>query len=262
MGAAGGGGMGGMNVGSIISGLINTGVQVWAANEQKGALSNAANSIQAAPYKPVDFTQQQQDTVKGNLDNLNYIKALDKNSNKFITKQMMQRINTLTPGFTQGLATYGHAGESLLRGQLPYSDVLDSLSSSGELANTVGIPGSSLPFSLKDLGLTQLQGIETGGGILGDITKIAQGIAPTQDYNLPQQMFLTPDETVPWAMQQNQLIQQSNQGLLNAASQRAYAHAAADNMPWNALAASSTQAMNAYNGTSGGGQSSGGNFRY
>jgi hypothetical protein len=237
--------------GSIISNLINTGIQLWGASEQQGAMNKAADAIQAATYHPVDLTQAQADTVTGKYKNFDDIASLTDKTNNFITQEALNRVRKLVPGYSSAMKAYANAGRSFLNGQLPYSDVMGIVGDQNELSNSLGIPGSSGAATLKDLGLSRLSAIQSGGGILKDMVGLAGEVSPTSNYMMPQSMYLTPSQTLPLDITQAENVYASDQGILNAAAQRAQGHAAADMLPWQALQSASTQAVASYNGSGG-----------
>lgn len=172
----------------------------------------------AAKYKPVNINFEQLEAIFRNQDALPAITGLLKNSNKFITDDALRRASKLIPGYRDAMATYGRAGNDLLNGRLPYEDVLGIVSDRNELTNSLGIPGSGINGTLKDLGLSRLDGIKAGGGILKDMVGIAETISPIGRNTTPQSFMLSPQERINYGMQQNQLIQQSQQSANNLAA--------------------------------------------
>jgi hypothetical protein len=173
----------------------------------------------AAPYQPVNVDQTALDTIMSNQAQLPNIEDLTRKTNSFITQQDLARINALSPGYSQNMATEARNAGALLNGQLPQSDVMSIIGNQGALSDATGIPGQAGAATLKDLGISQLQGEQTGAGLLGDMTQMAQTIAPIGSYMTPQSSMLSPEQTVPWALSQAQLEQQSLQNKYNLAAE-------------------------------------------
>lgn len=169
----------------------------------------------AAPYEPIDFGEHQIDTIMGNYDALPYIEGLTKKTNNLITDESMRRAKRLIPGYKSSMKTLGNATGSLLNGQIPYEDALGIVSDRAELANGLGIPGTSTNATLKDLGISRLGALNQGAGLLGNMVSMAEQISPRGGYANPQSMMLQPSQTLPLAMQQAQLEQQSGQNVNN-----------------------------------------------
>lgn len=121
----------------------------------------------------------------------------------------------MIPNYDENMRLEGMATNSLLNGNLPYDDVLDIVAKRGEAGNAMGIPGGSAPATLRDLGLSRLDAIKTGAGLMKGMVDIADQINPVGRQMLPQSMFLNPMDRINAAMQQNQVIQQSDQNKFN-----------------------------------------------
>jgi hypothetical protein len=104
---------------------------------------------------------------------------------------------------------------NLMNGQLPYDDVLNAVSNRAALTNSLGIGGTAQPATLKDLGIGQLDAMKTGGSMMQQMVGMAETISPIGRYMTPQMMMLTPLDRIKMSMEQNQLIQQSDQNKNN-----------------------------------------------
>ena len=185
--------------------------------ELAGRLDMGTKPI-AAEYKPIDFTQEQLASILGNSSNFDEIRALVSKTNRATTRDDRLRAERLIPGFTNILKSEADAAGSLLNGQLPFDDVLGIVSDRSSLAGSLGTPGASGTATLKDLGLSRLDAIKTGGGIFKDMVGIAQSVSPVERYARPMDFFTSPERRIENSMQQNQLIQQSDQSRNNLAA--------------------------------------------
>lgn len=192
-----------------------------AEKKASGAISpkGAGTVPKAAEYEEVHVGKEQLRTIQDNYKALDNIIPLDRRTNAYIDSDAMARATKFIPGYKSAMDTYGRAGNDLLNARLPFSDVMDVVSNRTDLTNTVGIPGQGgTNATLKDLGLSQLDAVKAGGGILKDMVGIAETVNPVGRRASPQQMFLSPADRVNWQLQQNQLIQQSEQNKNNLAA--------------------------------------------
>lgn len=178
----------------------------------------AGTTPEAALYQPVDFQESQRQAILQNLANFQDAAALTRQTNNSITNDALKRIAALVPGYQSAVQRYGLAASDLLNGRLPFNDVTQILGDRSAFTSTVGIPGTAGPASLRDLGLSQLQGLQTGGSILKDMVQMAQTISPVERYATPQQMFVSPIDRIRGDLEQAQLIQQSEQNRNNLAA--------------------------------------------
>lgn len=213
---------------AIAGAVIGAGTTIYSGMQQKKAAKSAGGAItskgagtvpEAAKYDEVDVGKEQLKTIWSNYEALNNIIPLDQRTNNFIDADAMSRATKFIPGYKSAMETYGRAGNDLLNARLPFSDVLDVVSNRNDLTNSVGIPGQGgTNATLKDLGLSQLDAVKAGGGILKDMVGIAETVNPVARRARPQDMFLDPTERVNWKIQQQQLIQQSQQNENNLAA--------------------------------------------
>lgn len=169
----------------------------------------------AAMYKPVNFNKQQLASVLGNQKALPDIQQLIRSSSEGTREEDIRRAVGLIPGYRQMMKKEGSAASSLLGGQLPYDDVLGIVSDRAGLAGSLGIPGTAGAATLKDLGMSRLDAITKGGGLFKDMVNIAQTVSPIERYAKPTDFFLTPQQRISGALEQHQLLQQSQQNANN-----------------------------------------------
>lgn len=210
--------------------VVSAGTAAYGAyqknKEQKaaqGAVANGGAAFGSVPkpalYEPVNFDEAQRASIMGNDNNLTAINDLVYNSNKYLDADAMTRANRFVPGYKTAMRTYGAAGNDLLNGRLPFGDVSKIVSDRTDLTNALGTPGAGgFNGTLKDLGVSQLDAIKTGGSILKDMVGIAETVNPVNRRSRPQDMFVTPSERIPWELQQHQLEQQSQQNANNLAA--------------------------------------------
>lgn len=210
-----------IGVAGTVIGAGATAYSAYSQQKQAKAAASAGQGInfgqkpKAAEYRPVNFTKEQRKTITGNIDNIGNISTLTRLSNNIITREALQRAKLMIPNYDQNMKLEGMATNSLLQGQLPYDDVLDIVAKRGEAGNAMGIPGGSAPATLRDLGLSRLDAVKTGAGLMKGMVDIADQINPVGRQMLPQSMYLNPMDRINAAMQQNQIIQQSDQNRNN-----------------------------------------------
>lgn len=176
---------------------------------QAGGVPNAAE------YEPVNFGEEQLRTIQDNWNNRDAIRGLNGLTNTIIRQEDMRRIGKFVPGFKQFLQQESANTGSLLRGELPYDDVLGIASKNNNLAGALGVPGTGMPATLKDLGVSRLGAMQSGQGMLQSMIGQAEQVSPISRYSRPQDYMLYPNQTIPWEIEQRQLEQQSLQNKYN-----------------------------------------------
>lgn len=176
---------------------------------------NFGQKPKAAEYRPVDFTKEQWQAIDQNYGTLAHNNDLMTWENSLIDQDALKRAGKLIPGYKSSMALEGNAANSLLNGQLPYDDALGVVAKRGELGNAMGTPGAAAPTTLRDLGLSRLDAIKSGAGLLQGMVGIAESIDPVSRRGRPQDMFVSPIDRIKLTMEQNQLIQQSDQNKYN-----------------------------------------------
>lgn len=185
---------------------------------QAGQGINFGQKPKAAEYKPVDFTGEQFNTIMGNIANRKNAAKLAMQTNQAIDSDTLARARKFIPGYEANMAQEGQNSTQLLKGRLPYDDVLDIAANRSGLSGALGVPGTGGPATLRDLGLSRLDAIKTGGSMLNNMVDIAERVNPVNRRMTPQDEYLKPFDRIQAAMQQNQLIQQSDQNKYNIAA--------------------------------------------
>lgn len=187
--------------------------------------------FQNEEYTPIDYGEVQGQTIEDNQRNLPASIALSDAINSALRDDSDSRISRWSPEFTDNLRSMSSSAKSLLGGRLPYEDVLDIVSNRQQLGNTLGTAGTFTGATLKDLGISRLQAMQTGSEMMSRIGNLVESIDPIGQRSRPQDWTLEPKQTVPLKQQDNQfgatfgqmeriLAQQSEQNanVLNAAA--------------------------------------------
>jgi hypothetical protein len=188
------------------------------ANKAATAAGAFGTKVQPAPYQPIDFNAEQMKAILGNAGALPEIAGLTRGANDIVAQGDIRRAKKLIPGYKQMMSLEGGAATDLLSGRLPYDDVLGIAADRSGLTGALGTPGTAGPATLRDLGLSRLDAIGKGGGILKDMVNIAGQISPISRYSKPSDSFIDPLERIKLKIAENQTIQQSEQSanFLNA----------------------------------------------
>lgn len=177
--------------------------------------ANFGRIPEAALYEPVDFNNEQLKAIFANEAALPAIQNLLRKNNGIITADALKRANKLIPGYSASMRQMGLNANDLISGRLP-SDVIEKVvGDRAQVSSGVNIPGLAGPATLKDLGLTSLDAINQGTGMLGKMVSMAETISPRASYMTPQSSMISPGERIRLTMEQNALIQQSEQNKNN-----------------------------------------------
>lgn len=197
------------------------------ANDQADALKAAAGRItkksvgsvpKPALYTPVDFNAEQWNAIMRDRDSLGAITSLTNKTNDNIANEDIHQANRLIPGYSSSMTRLGASANDLIQGRLP-DDVLQSIvADRAGKSSGVNIPGLAGPATLKDLGLSSLDALNTGTGLLGKMTQMAESISPSSERVNPQTFFQTPQQNIENETRQNELLQQSQQNANNLAA--------------------------------------------
>lgn len=212
-----------MSYAMIAGTVISAATTAYSVNQQKKAQKKAqqaagqlpASAPQAAEYKPVELNQEQINAITANRDALPYIRQLMSRSNNFLTADALRRARKLIPNYDLSMRNLGAAAGALTGGQLPLDELEKIIGSRAENSSGINIPGLAGPATLKDLGLSSLDAINQGSGLLGKMVSMAETISPRGGYMKPQDMMLSPQERIRLEMEQRGLVQQSDQNAYN-----------------------------------------------
>jgi len=176
---------------------------------------NLGEKPKAAEYVPVHFGQEQLKTIQQNIRNLTAANNLSDWTNQYITQNDLNRARKTIPGYGAMMQQLGADAAPLLRGELPYDDVLGIVGNRTGQVGGINIPGTAGPATARDLGLSRLDAINTGSGLLQSMVRNAQNISPVERQQTPNQSFISPIDRIRLAMSQNETIQQSDQNRNN-----------------------------------------------
>lgn len=151
-------------------------------------------------------------TIEGSFGNQKKAADLTGAINKSITKQAQGRIKSWDPTFLGAMSQLERNRNMALNGVLPAGDVMSISGDRGKLANDLGYAGGSGPQIAADLGLKQLD-LQTnvGAGLAAQISNILNQVDPIGRHASPESYLLSPQQTVPWAIQESQFAAEFKQ---------------------------------------------------
>ena len=215
---------------AVIAAAATAGTAVYSSQQSKNAAKKAREASMvsspdarkafggkphAALYEPVNIDKTQLDSILSNRAALDDTSQLMKTGNNVITQDALRRASALIPGYRQSMEAYGAGAGALLHGEIPYQDVLGIIGDRAGLAGKLGIPGTAGNATLKDLGMSRMDALKTGGGMLQDMVGIAERVSPRNDYLTPKEFLISPADRVKTNIAQNELLQQSQQNYEN-----------------------------------------------
>lgn len=215
-------------VATVAATAYSISAQEKAKKQQQAAQQSAMGQLSGSPlghvpepalYEPVDVDQSQLDAIKGNQNALPFIRQLTSQSNNFVTKDALTRATKLIPNYSASMATLGDSTLDLLNGKLPYDDVLGIVGNRAATSGGLNIPGLAGNSTLADLGISRLDALGKGAGLLGQMVNMADQVSPRSSYMNPSSMMMSPSDRVRTDMEQHQLEQQSQQSANNLAAQ-------------------------------------------
>lgn len=156
-------------------------------------------------YIPVDLTQSQLDTVRGNLKTFEPAKQLAEKVTDANVQIDLDRARSILPNYDEIVGSIGRNAEALAGGQLPYDDVLDIVSNRGQLSGRLGLSGSGMATNatLRDLGISRLDAMNQGQNMFQSfMSTAAQAISPLSRAGDVRESFLTPAQRAQFDIQQ------------------------------------------------------------
>lgn len=155
------------------------------------------------------------DTIAGNQRNLPANLNLMRETNQAITKDSMDRINTLYPGFASALGQQSQNTQNFLRGQLPMEDQ-NMITSRRTEAQSLGGGGANPQQVAADLGLARMDLMNQGQASLTNTVNMFNAIDPVNRRVNPQSMFVDVGQAISNSIQENQFGAQFAQSERNA----------------------------------------------
>lgn len=220
---------------AIAAALIAAGGSAYAANQSgKAAKSSAPNTKKAisdlrsidlgdvpdaAPYAPLNLSAEQIDSILANMGALPNMQSLVALTNRGITNDSISRAKKMIPGYMDSMRRMGENTNAMLSGRLPFEDVMDITGDRNSMTGSIGIPGTGGAATLKDLGISRMDAMKSGTGMLGDMISMAETISPSASYMRPQSMMISPMDRIAAQTEQNSLDQQSRQNANNLRAQ-------------------------------------------
>lgn len=207
-------------------GYADAAVTEWSScvDEILGKLKDATDDVpEPAIYQPVSVSGEQYQTISDNLEIARtvakpYIDYLNETSRE----QDLIRQVVFNPDFYKvNEITWISIGD-LIRGNLPESMIVETLTRSKNKAVINGRFGRSSRQSARDLGLTSYR-IQKAGREEARRERASQNsdINPLQRHADLREMMITPQQSIGYAIQQGQLIQNSLQNAYNACARKA-----------------------------------------
>lgn len=143
------------------------------------------------------------DVTRGNQRNLPDILRLTSETNRGITQDSLNRINTLYPGFQESFAQQSQNTQNFLRGDIPQED-RDMLASRRSEAIALGGGGNTGQQTAADLGLARMDLMERGAAGLTNNTNLLNSIDPLSRHLTPQSSFVDVGQAINSAVAENQ----------------------------------------------------------
>lgn len=267
---------------SVGGGVVNSAISASSANKRANAaskgLDEAVAYARANPsafgekldWSGVDYSPMFKSdpgygniagsTIAGNQRNLPANLNLMRETNQAITKDSMDRINTLYPGFAAAVGQQSQNTQNFLRGQLPMEDQ-NMITSRRTEAQSLGGGGANAQQVAADLGLARMDLMNQGQAGMNNLVNMFNAVDPVNRRVNPQSMFVDVGQAISNSIQENQFGAQFAQsernaelafgmqpdpqkaGLLNLLAGRAGLQAA--NQPTSVAGAALTGGMNA-----------------
>lgn len=191
---------------------VSAGMQAKAQKDAKAMQQQAMGAAGRIPdiseygevdLRPIDFRQVQNDTINNNYDMMGTISRLLGLQNQETRRQSLTRADYLSPDLYPNMQkTAGLAGK-YLQGQIPLSDSTEAVARSTGLNGSIGTPGTGAALTARDLGLMDMDVRAKGAALASNALSQGESLDPRSNYMNPQDLMLTPSQTVPWKMEEN-----------------------------------------------------------
>jgi hypothetical protein len=179
--------------------LIGAGMEWASTTFGKGGKPNIPD------YTPIDITQSQVGTIRGNLTASQDAEQLATRTNVFNQDQILKMLKAAIPGYDAMMEKGGSNINSMLRGELP-SDVSSAVWNSAAARATAGGYGGSgagRNLGLRDLGMTSLDITTRGLDAASRWISMAKATATPELFSSAN-MFLTPAQRLSVDVAENQ----------------------------------------------------------
>ena len=143
------------------------------------------------------------DVIAGNQRNLGANLNLMRETNQAITKDSMDRINTLYPGFAAAMGQQAQNTQNFLRGDIPAEDRAMITSRRTE-AQSLGGGGVNPQQVAADLGLARIDLMNQGQASLNNSVNMFNSIDPVNRRVNPQSLFVDVGQAISQSVNENQ----------------------------------------------------------
>lgn len=232
--------------------------------------------FEAVDYSPLfredaGYANLAGDVTAGNRRNLPEVLKLTSDTNKGITANSVDRLNTLYPGFADAFAQQSQNTQNMLRGEIPTED-RNAISARRSEAIALGGGGNTGQQVAADLGLMRMDLMGRGEAALTNNTNLLNIFDPINRHLVPQSSFVDVGQAINSAVAENQfdatfaaaerdaefnaalIPDPQKAGLMNLLAARSGLQAAnpQQNVLLNAAVAGVSAGVNAYAGGGGG----------
>lgn len=174
-----------------------------------------------AEYVPVNPCQEQGDTISCNIGHIAEGDRWAQCINRLHEQSDVVRMIAFDPRYLVKVDLYSLSVQDLLRGKLPVGDVMEVMTDTAETACLQGRIGGCRSLTSRNLGLSKLRAQSAGRDEMRREVEMFEMISPKDRRADIREMMVKPEYRISFALQQNQLIQNSVQNVFNAAAQKA-----------------------------------------
>lgn len=186
------------------------------------------NVPECAQYIPIDFCQEQVNTILCNLKAAQYADDYIKEVNRQHQQNQLIRAKFVIPLFEENRQFQAIQISDLLQGKLPIDDVGEILTDNAELACLTGRIGNTCKTTFRDLGVSRLRAQALGRQEFANMVQLMNSsVSPVSQLADVQSMMVTPQQRIAFAFQQTLYIWDSTQRCFNNAALKPPAELAA-----------------------------------
>lgn len=143
------------------------------------------------------------DVIAGNQRNLPGNLKLMRETNQAITKDSMDRISTLYPGFAAAMGQQSQNTQNFLRGDIPMEDQ-NMLTARRTEAQSLGGGGVNPQQVAADLGLARMDLMNQGQASMNNTVNMFNSIDPVNRRVNPQSLFVDVGQAISQSVNENQ----------------------------------------------------------
>lgn len=184
----------------------------------QGAYPDVPAAARLVPVSPqMEAFQQMMDNITNAPKTQEYVIA----ANQYHRANYFARMAFLSPGFQANVRLSATQVTSMIRGEVPISDVMEVLADVNERAAMVGRLGSTRVVTIATLGITRLRMEKAGRDELLKHVEMLEKVSPVASEVLFDELSIKPAARLAFAVQQAQLLQNDLQNLNNQLAQKA-----------------------------------------